>query len=315
MSHNVYYRMTTGVTTSNGVKVSGVSSGSAITGATNGRTYYIIVTAVNVWGGESPASSEVSVTLPPTVLGNTYVLIVAGQSNAVGTAPLPMADAAVFAYNFPRTKIWSNGAWEDYNPYRHNQVHDLEPSTHGIEPYLIYLFDQNFPNATLYIIKFAEGGTSLGSDWSAPNGRLYAIFKTSYLLPALASADLANGYTPLGFWWMQGESDATSTSWADTYYNNLNGFFSSLVADIPATANFNRYIGRVKNHPSWTYRATVRAAQMQYCSISVNNAALIDTDTIDVRPTPSDQHYSALGYSQLAKVLFTSMTGIVVFKY
>lgn len=59
-SYNVYYGTAPGVTTSN-TKKAGATSGNAITGLTNGATYYFVVTAVNA-GGESTLSSEVSAT-------------------------------------------------------------------------------------------------------------------------------------------------------------------------------------------------------------------------------------------------------------
>ncbi len=60
-SYNVYYGTSSGVTTASGTELPGVSSGDAVTGLSNGTTYYFIVTAVST-GGESTGSSEVSAT-------------------------------------------------------------------------------------------------------------------------------------------------------------------------------------------------------------------------------------------------------------
>jgi 6-phosphogluconolactonase (cycloisomerase 2 family)/alpha-tubulin suppressor-like RCC1 family protein/fibronectin type 3 domain-containing protein len=59
-SYNVYYSTSAGSGTT-GTKLSGVTSGSVITGLTNGTTYYVVVTAVNA-SGESTASNEVTAT-------------------------------------------------------------------------------------------------------------------------------------------------------------------------------------------------------------------------------------------------------------
>lgn len=61
VSYNIYYSTTAGVTTGNGTKISGATSGGAITGLSNGTVYYFVVTAVNA-EGESAVSSEVIAT-------------------------------------------------------------------------------------------------------------------------------------------------------------------------------------------------------------------------------------------------------------
>ncbi|MBI5178325.1 MAG: fibronectin type III domain-containing protein [Nitrospinae bacterium] len=65
-SYNVYYSPTSGAGTG-GTKVTGHTSGNAITGLTNGTTYYFVVTAVNA-GGESASSSQVFAT-PAYLMG------------------------------------------------------------------------------------------------------------------------------------------------------------------------------------------------------------------------------------------------------
>ncbi len=57
-SYNVYYATSSGVTRSNGTKVTGASSGQTVTGLTNGIAHYFVVTALNA-NGESVESSQV----------------------------------------------------------------------------------------------------------------------------------------------------------------------------------------------------------------------------------------------------------------
>ena len=87
-SYNVYYGLTTGVTTSTATKVTGVTSGGAITGLTNGTTYYFVATAENAVG-ESAASSEVTAmpVAPPPPSAPAGVTIVSGNAQAVLTWP------------------------------------------------------------------------------------------------------------------------------------------------------------------------------------------------------------------------------------
>ena len=57
-TYNAYYSMTAGVGVT-GTKVAGISSGEAVTGLTNGTTYYFVVTGENL-NGESGLSNEAS---------------------------------------------------------------------------------------------------------------------------------------------------------------------------------------------------------------------------------------------------------------
>lgn len=84
-SYNVYYRATAGVTTANGTKVVGATSGSAISGLVNGMTYYFVVTAVNA-GGESAVSNEVSATpVSPPGVWATKTPMLYQRDNAANT--------------------------------------------------------------------------------------------------------------------------------------------------------------------------------------------------------------------------------------
>lgn len=56
-SYNIYYAATAGVSKTTGIKVANAVSPHAVTGLTNGTTYYFVVTAVNA-AGESVESSE-----------------------------------------------------------------------------------------------------------------------------------------------------------------------------------------------------------------------------------------------------------------
>ncbi len=63
-AYNLYWSTTTGVTTTTGTKISGVSSPAVQTGLTDSTAYYYILTAVNS-AGESTASVQVAATTLP----------------------------------------------------------------------------------------------------------------------------------------------------------------------------------------------------------------------------------------------------------
>ncbi len=65
-SYNIYWSTASGVTKSNGTKISNVTHPYTHTGRDNGTTYYYVVTAVNSFG-ESSESSQVSVTTETNV--------------------------------------------------------------------------------------------------------------------------------------------------------------------------------------------------------------------------------------------------------
>ena len=83
VSYNIYYAASTGVTKT-GTKVAGAVSPQAVTGLTNGTTYFFVVTAVNA-AGESNVSAEKSATpsatSPPAAPANVRGAAGAGKAS------------------------------------------------------------------------------------------------------------------------------------------------------------------------------------------------------------------------------------------
>lgn len=78
-SYNIYWSTTTGVTKTNGTKLTNVARPYTHTGRTNNTTVYYIVTATNI-AGESTASSQVSAT--PAVINGIIQLPKTGQTTS-----------------------------------------------------------------------------------------------------------------------------------------------------------------------------------------------------------------------------------------
>jgi len=80
-SYNIYFGLSSGVTTSNGTKISVLHAPYTHMGITNNQTYYYIVTAVNSFG-EGPASSELSATPMVDTLSSGLVAYYPFNGNA-----------------------------------------------------------------------------------------------------------------------------------------------------------------------------------------------------------------------------------------
>ena len=95
--YNIYYGTSAGVTVANGTRIDHATpGGQAVTGLTNGTTYFFVITAVNP-GGESALSAERSVMpvatlpLPGNTAGVALTSTVAGQANVTWTTPVSNA--------------------------------------------------------------------------------------------------------------------------------------------------------------------------------------------------------------------------------
>ena len=225
-----------------------------------------------------------------------HIVIIAGQSQAVGRANNNELPNDITNYQYKRTFIWTNtfdstqlgwpnfiipdynqiNGWEIFDVEK-NQSFNQEPGQHGIEPYLSYSFEKKFPNDTLYLVKFAYGGISLNNnpnflDWSPTSkNEMYYYFANSYLKPSIFSRPLAK----LDFiYWAQGETDAQTKNFANNYYSNLTDYFAQLYIDIPELLNTPKVILQCKNYDSINapYTNIIRQAEQKYCKESFNNA-------------------------------------------
>jgi len=215
-----------------------------------------------------------------------------------------------------------NGTWQDYAYWRDNWrgAHDYEHGPIGEFWYLglnpgepwsnaarftsgedVKEFGPEFevartvaaahPKATIYIVKYAPGGTALADQWDLNNTwkgyGAYAAMK-QWVDCALAAAPKAK---VAGFFWLQGESDAVKGGYAKDYESNL----TELVAKVRKDFNAPKLpVVIAKIHPGHTDRNygtvwsggmkgidTVRAAQAKVAA-AVGNADVVETSDLQL---------------------------------
>jgi hypothetical protein len=145
------------------------------------------------------------------------------------------------------------------------------------------------PRATIYIVKYAPGGTALADQWD-----LNDTWKGYGAYAAMKQwVDCALGAEPkakvAGFFWFQGESDAIKGDFAKDYENNL----TELIAKVRKDFNTPKLpVVIAKIHPGHTERNygmvwsggkkgidTVRAAQAKVAA-AVGNADVVETSDL-----------------------------------
>lgn len=86
----------------------------------------------------------------------------------------------------------------------------------------------SLPNDNIAIIKHAQGGTKLATDWFPyPPGQEFIEFNATVTTALAALSAAGNTYEVAGLLWMQGESDSTS-DYANAYQANL----TNLIAQV-----------------------------------------------------------------------------------
>jgi hypothetical protein len=201
----------------------------------------------------------------------TRVLIVAGQSNAVGygananTLPpvlySPQRDVP-YEYNIgglpPVTDFvwlkWLNGG-SGVSLYSKFCGPELSLGRGGADA---------FPDSQFLVVKVAVNGTSLCYDWD-PNrsGSLYGVM-TQAVRTAMAGVAARGGTSVVaGYFWMQGESDAASPDCANAYNANLTAFITRVRSEFGQPA-LPFVLGRISSRipiESFPYRQIVQDAQ------------------------------------------------------
>ena len=212
-----------------------------------------------------------------TIMADTKLFLLGGQSNMDGR---PYASNIPAPYDQPQTEVkiwdgWLNDGW-----------HDLEAGytesgkQYGPEVSFGKAMHELYPNDDIYLVKYADGGTSLANHWNPDGtGARYNTFKTA---ADAAIQNLINaGHTPkiCGMLWMQGESDALNHDYAVAYENNLKNFIAEVRDDFN-TPDMPFVLGRITTYfGSYADNAVVRNAQLAVAG-NLKNVSWFNTDDL-----------------------------------
>ena len=264
------------------------------------------------------------------------VILLGGQSNADGLAPdsgLPLSPVDLQA---PQTNVpyYFYVAGAAANPDRTlGQLTTLRPggsatlNCFGPEVSLgfnLASYIQQQPGATLAIIKFAWGGTTLYTDWKAGgdattkgDGDAYYVFQK---VVSAGLADLRSAFPGAtvqidGMVWVQGESDIGLGSVAvNAYGTNLSNFIADLRVTFSPTLPF--FFSRISDqqtyyssptNPYYQNYLTLRD-QQELAAGTVSNVFMIDADGPNYGVNSDNIHFNADGQLDLGAAFATSIT-------
>lgn len=235
--------------------------------------------------------------LVSTGAAERHLLVLAGQSNMVGTASVedaPPLDSV------PGVLVWNqigshSGTWTTLVPGL-----SADSTTFGPEVSLIHRLVGVLPRDTFAVLKVAAGASTLEGRWRSPSsgdtvGDLYQVL--------LEAARLSRESHPLGefpfsgFFWMQGESDAQNETSAKLYRERLEAFLVDLRREWSDTS-MPWILGMIDVQPAWPWADLVREGTSEAAE-ALERVSLVETVGL-----PTDGiHYTAVGIKRLG-VLF-----------
>lgn len=225
---------------------------------------------------------------------NVNVIILAGQSNATGHAPLTQSIKESAAnYDFGNIYIHyktsdgtdfthakqSNVGFDQYVPGMSGWVNPNAVDAEYFGPELglaEYIAASTLKDERWYIIKYSVCGSGLASDWLA--GKNYAQDMLNFVDGAISELSKTYDVKVTSFMWMQGETDAMNEYAAGQYAQNEQTLVSMV------RNKFAKYATRMNNEPGsgitfidmqiattnhgphWTYAQTVNQAKYNNCS-------------------------------------------------
>jgi hypothetical protein len=223
------------------------------------------------------------------------IIVIAGQSNAMNWhsnaalldsntddenimyyfhTGIPPSFGNPIPFNSTSDNKWTFLQTQTQNPYV-----GLFKNFFGIEMTLARQLYSTIPK--LAVIKSTYGGSNIAVDWSKGIGSGNQLYETmlSQIDTAKKKLEQQNlDYEFIGFFWMQGESDASNLNYANNYESNLTNFIKNVRSDLN-TPNLKFILGRIGIYlPSpFIHKEIVRTAQLNVA----NNDSEVEWVNID----------------------------------
>ena len=204
---------------------------------------------------------------------DTVLLIIAGQSNAVGWENGAPSDLHLNG-NISNANIYTGSDWETLNYSSNNEGEN----GHGVELQSGYQGAIN-EGKNFYIIKHASGSSSLAIDWLAGSGSDYLAMETKVLNGIAAIPETP---TKIVFYFNQGEEDSLTEAHALAYEQNLKDLIDQVRSDINSNIVFVQ--SQLRLDIGRTYMQEVRDGQNAAIE-SKANAFIINQDDLTKHDT------------------------------
>lgn len=221
------------------------------------------------------------------------ILVIAGQSNAINIHAnakelrSALIDTSVRFYyhcgmppdrNIPffstSDNKWTTLAIQRQIPFVANNEYFFGP-----EITLINGLSSSLKN--IAVVKCAYGGSGLADDWNRKATKGNMLYKTmmEQITNACAILDSSGiSYSFAGFFWIQGEKDASIQSYAQNYFENLKGLINGVRFDLNSP-ELPFIITRLPSRQPYNYLALVRNAQEKAAG-TIGAVKCIDTDSL-----------------------------------
>lgn len=243
------------------------------------------------------------------------VFLLAGQSNASGASHTKELKGNISEEKFSKYETGYNDIYINYYNDNGNNAslgftkvklnQGCADGFFGPELGIAEKLDEFYPDETIFIIKYAWGGSNLHTQWDSKYGNIYKAFikftkeSLEYLNSKNYNIDI------VAMMWMQGESDA-NIPYAREYENNLLEMISSIRQEFKEYIHDNMYFidAYISSSGFWKQYKTINKAKQSICDSSSINIC-IDTIaeglTFDKEPigNPDLAHYDSLSEIKL----------------